>query len=105
MATYDHEKVLIDYGKGRIDIEMAMGHALQHIGQLYAAQTGATTDRQALQKRVHTLEGDVKTLQTTVDRLQKTQTERLQTLETGLSTLQRTVVAWKADLAAVTHPT
>jgi len=55
MATYPHEKVLADYARGDMDVEMAMGHSLQHIGQLHAAQTAATAERQALRKQVTTL--------------------------------------------------
>jgi prefoldin subunit 5 len=102
MATYEYEKVWSDYASGRMDVEMTMGHALQHIGQLYAAQTTANADRQALRKQIHTLEGDVKTLQTAVERLQKTQTDRLQTLENGLVALQQTVTDWKADIDSLT---
>lgn len=91
MATYDHEKVLADYGHGNIDVEMAMGHALQHIGHLYTAQTAATTDRQSLRKRVDTLEA-------AIAQLQKVQTERLHILEKGLTALQQTVAHWKADV-------
>lgn len=98
MATYDHEKVLADYGHGKIDVEMAMGHALQHIGHLYVAQSAANADRQALRKRVDTLEA-------TVTHLQKVQTERLQILENGLTSLQQTVIHWKADVANLTVPT
>ena len=39
MATYDPKQVLADYATGRITPEMAVGHSLQHIEQLYAAQT------------------------------------------------------------------
>lgn len=88
MATYDHEKVLADYGHGKIDVEMAMGHALQHIGHLYAAQNA---DRQALRKRVDALEA-------AIAHLQKMQTERLHLLETGLTTLQQTVAHWRVDV-------
>ncbi len=63
MATYGYEKVWADYANGRMDVEMAMGHSLQHIGQLYATQTAANTDQQALRKQIHGLEGDVKTLE------------------------------------------
>jgi hypothetical protein len=38
MSTYDHNKVLADYASGKITPEMAVGHSLQHISQLYEAQ-------------------------------------------------------------------
>jgi len=104
MATYDYEKVWADYANGRMDVEMAMGHSLQHIGQLYAAQTAATADRQGLYKQIQGLEGDVKTLQAVVERLQKTQTTRLKTLENGLVALQQNIADWKADVDSLTAP-
>jgi len=55
MATYDHKQVLSDYDKGKITPEMAVGHSLQHIDNLYAAQAAARTEWHteidALQKR------------------------------------------------------
>lgn len=104
MATYDYEKVLADYANGRMDVEMAMGHSLQHIGQLYATQSTANADRQALRKQILGLEGDVRTLQSAVERLQKTQTDRLQTLENGLVALQQNIADWKADINSLTAP-
>jgi len=80
----------------RMDVEMALGHGLQHIGQLYAAQTSATTDQHALRKRIQALEGDVKTLQTSI--------ERLQTVENSLSTLQQSIAAWQATDNSPTTP-
>jgi hypothetical protein len=57
MATYDHKQVLTDYDKGKITPEMAVGHSLQHIDQLYAAQIAARTEWRteiaALEKRVN----------------------------------------------------
>lgn len=44
MATYDHKQVLADYAHGRITPEMAVGHSLQHIDQLYAAQAAARNE-------------------------------------------------------------
>jgi hypothetical protein len=41
MSTYDYDKVMADYANGRITVEMAMGHSLQHIGKLYEAQAAA----------------------------------------------------------------
>ena len=59
MATYDHKQVLADYAAGRITPEMAVGHSLQHIAQLYEAQAATRT----------ALDGRVNALQTAVDRL------------------------------------
>jgi hypothetical protein len=38
MATYDHKQLLADYAAGRITPEMAVGHSLQPIAQLYETQ-------------------------------------------------------------------
>ncbi len=76
MSTYPIEKILTDYDNGRMDVEMAMGHSLQHISKLYAAQTSADAERQALRQKVSALEELIKSLQPLPDRL---------------TTLQRTV--------------
>lgn len=59
MATYDHKQVLADYAAGRITPEMAVGHSLQHIAQLYETQAATRA----------ALDGRLNTLQTAVDRL------------------------------------
>ena len=69
MGTYDHKQVLSDYANGKITIEMAMGHTLQHIGNLYEAQTIANLSRYELRSKVDTLESKVNALQKAVDRL------------------------------------
>ncbi len=83
MSTYPIEKILIDYDNGRMDVEMAMGHSLQHVSKLYTAQTSAATERQALRQKVSALEELIKTLQTRNDRLQP--------LPDSLAALQRTI--------------
>ena len=59
MATYDHKQVLADYAAGRITPEMAVGHSLQHIAQLYETQAATRA----------ALDGRLNTLQAAVDRL------------------------------------
>ncbi|MBV7335876.1 hypothetical protein KFU94_48075 [Chloroflexi bacterium TSY] len=74
MATYELTKILSDYEHGRMDVEMAMGHSLQHIEKLYEAQTIANSDRYELRQRVNALENEVTSipiLQTTIDHLQQ----------------------------------
>ena len=66
MATYDPKQVLADYATGRITPEMAVGHSLQHIEQLYATQT---SQRQEWRGKTDALEKRVNHLQTAVDRL------------------------------------
>ncbi len=45
MGTYDHKKVLSDYVNGKMTVEMAMGHSLQHLDKLYESQTAANLSR------------------------------------------------------------
>ena len=66
MATYDPKQVLADYASGKLTPEMAVGHSLQHIEQLYAAQT---SQRQEWRGKTDALEKRVNALQTAVDRL------------------------------------
>ena len=63
MSTYSYDKVLSDYVNGRMDVEMAMGHGLQHIGKLYTAQTAANLNHYGLRDKVDTLEKTIETLQ------------------------------------------
>ena len=69
MGTYDHKQILSDYANGRMTVEMAMGHALQHIEKLYELQTTANINRYELRGRVDTLDKTVSTLQAEVARL------------------------------------
>ena len=62
MSTYEPKKLLSEYGNDRMDVEMAMGHALQHIEILDNAKTKAGKNRQALQNRIQQLETDNKQL-------------------------------------------
>ena len=43
MSTYDLDKIISDYANERMSVEMALGHALQHIGKLYANDTATAT--------------------------------------------------------------
>jgi hypothetical protein len=69
MSTYDHKQVLSDYANGKMTVEMAMGHSLQHIDNLYELQTTANINRYELRGKVDTLESRVNALQTEVTRL------------------------------------
>ncbi len=69
MGTYDYEKVVSDYANGRMNVEMAMGHSLQHIGKLYEAQTATNVSHYKLRGKIDTLEKTVNALQAKVDRL------------------------------------
>jgi len=69
MGTYDHKRILLDYVNGRMTVEMAMGHTLQHLDKLYDLQTTANVNRYALRGQVDTLEKTVSTLQAEIVRL------------------------------------
>jgi len=69
MGTYHHKKVLSDYANGRITVEMAMGHTLQHIDKLYELQTTSNINRYELRGKVDALEKMVAALQSKISRL------------------------------------
>ncbi len=69
MGTYDHKQILSDYAGGRITVEMALSHTLQHIDKLYELQTNANINRYDLRGKVDTLEHRVTALQTEIARL------------------------------------
>ncbi|GAB4411651.1 MAG: hypothetical protein Fur0044_05720 [Anaerolineae bacterium] len=69
MGTYDPKQILSDYANGNITVEMAIGHALQHLDKLYELQTVANLNRYELRGRVDTLENRLNSLQTKIDRL------------------------------------
>ncbi len=100
MSTYDHQKVLSDYVNGRMDIEMAMGHSLQHIVKLYKAQTTANTSRQEIRDKATELEKEVKTLRAEIKQLQRlhAQVDRLQKVVDSLEGLNLTVYQLKDDV-------
>jgi len=100
MGTYDYDKVVSDYATGRMNVEMAMGHSLQHIGKLYEAQTTAEANHRELQGKVNNLAYELETLRAEINRLQKQQakTNRLQTLENNLTALNMTVYQLKDEV-------
>ena len=66
MSTYDHKQVLVDYEKGKLTPEMAVGHSLQHIDQLYDLLKAG---KQEWQSKSNAQEKRVTALQLAVDRL------------------------------------
>jgi predicted nucleic acid-binding Zn-ribbon protein len=72
MATYDHKQVLTDYARGTITPEMAVGHSLQHIDALYAAQSTARTEWRteidAIKQQVHQLQATVDHLAAVIEK-------------------------------------
>jgi outer membrane protein TolC len=71
MGTYDHKQVLQDYATGKITVEMAVGHVLQHIEKLYEARDTADTRHYNLQDRLTALEQALKPLQNKFHESQK----------------------------------
>ena len=69
MSTYPIGIILSDYENDRMDVEMAMGHSLQHIDKLYEAQATANTNRRKMRSRIDGLENTVNALQKEVARL------------------------------------
>jgi hypothetical protein len=69
MGTYDHKQILSDYESGRMTVEMAMGHSLQHIDKLYELQTTANVNRYEMRGKIDTLENRANILQKEVARL------------------------------------
>ncbi len=68
MSTYDHQKILTDWSNGTLTADMAIGHSLQHIAQLYEL---LAQSRKSASDKVNHLENKVTTLQTQLDRLVK----------------------------------
>jgi hypothetical protein len=54
---------MTEYANGHMTPEMAVGHALQHLEQLYEAQTAANLSHYDLRSQVDTLESRVSLLQ------------------------------------------
>lgn len=68
MGTYDQKKIASDYANGRMTVEMAIGHILQHIDKLYDLQTTANLNRYELRGKVDALNKTVSNLQAEVAR-------------------------------------
>ncbi len=68
MSTYDHKRVLTDWSNSTLTADMAIGHALQHIAELYELVAQA---RKAASDKVNHLENKVNALQVQIDRLTK----------------------------------
>ncbi len=68
MSTYDHQKILTDWSNGTLTADMAIGHSLQHIAQLYEL---LAQQRKSNSDKVNHLENKVNALQVQLDRLVK----------------------------------
>jgi hypothetical protein len=64
MGTYPLKQIMTEYANGHMTPEMALGHTLQHLEQLYEAQTAANLSRYDLRSQVDTLDSRVSVLQT-----------------------------------------
>ncbi len=71
MGTYNHKRILEEWSNGTLTPEMAMGHALQHIAELYERQALANVEQRKLQAQVNHLANKFATVQATLDRLLK----------------------------------
>ncbi len=71
MGTYNHKRILEEWSNGALTPEMAMGHALQHIAELYERQALANIEQRKLQAQVNQLTNKLATTQATLDRLLK----------------------------------
>jgi len=76
MSTYDSKRVLSDWSNGTLTADMAMGHSLQHIAELYKELAESNGSQRKLQDS-H-LENSVKTLQAQLDRLVKGASQKLE---------------------------
>lgn len=90
MSTYPIEKVLFEYEHSRMEVEMAMGHSLQHIAHLTAGQATLTAEQQVLRQKLSTLDALQQSVQNKLDRFQP--------LHEGLTTLNRTVAGLQARI-------
>jgi hypothetical protein len=63
---YPLKQIMTEYANGRMTPEMALGHTLrvQHLEQLYEAQTAANLSHYELRSQVDTLDSRVSLLQT-----------------------------------------
>jgi hypothetical protein len=69
MGTYPLKQIMTEYANGHMTPEMALGHTLQHLEQLYDAQTAANLSRYELRSQVDTLDSRVSLLQAALDAL------------------------------------
>ena len=72
MGTYTPEKLLKEYSNNRMDVEMAMGHALQNIEMLDDAKTKANQSRTKLSQQNEEQGKKIKALEKQVMQLEKT---------------------------------
>jgi uncharacterized small protein (DUF1192 family) len=69
MGTYDYKQVISDYANGKMTVERAMGHSLQHLDKLYEAQIAANLSQYETRSKVDTLEQRINVLQKEMARL------------------------------------
>ncbi len=69
MGTYDPKRILTEWSNGTLTPDMAIGHALQHIIELYERQSIAEVERRKLQAQLNHLVNKSATNQATLDRM------------------------------------
>ncbi len=71
MGTYNCKRILEEWSNGTLTPEMAIGHALQHIAELYERQELTNIEQRKLQAQVNHLANKFATVQATLDRFLK----------------------------------
>lgn len=102
MGTYDHKKLLTDWGNGTLTNDMAIGHTLQHIGLLYEAQEQAAQRRHAMQQDMEALKAALTKLKQENEAL-RVHMERQEQQLNSLLGLNLTVYQIKNDVDSLTH--
>lgn len=99
MATYEYEKLWLEYEADRMDMEMAFGHTLQHVGKLYEANRTVATVQRTMQEQLAGLTTELKTLRSEIQRAQKPfETDGFQRLADGLATCKRAITTLQAEV-------
>lgn len=99
MATYEYEKLWLEYEANRMDMEMAFGHTLQHVGKLYEAHRTVVIAQRALQTQITALASEIKGLHGETQRPQNSfEVDRLQKLADSLTTCKRALISLRADV-------
>jgi len=102
MATYDHKKLLTEWGNGTLTSDMAIGHTLQHIGLLYQGQDQAAQRRQTMQQDIDALKAALTKLKQENETL-RVHMERQEQQLNSLIGLNLTVYQIKNEVDSLTH--
>jgi len=69
LGTYNHKRIVEDWSNGTLTADMAIGHALQHIVELYERQDLASIEQRKLQAQLTHMANKLATVQATLDRI------------------------------------